>query len=51
MVTAGRAPIEAGLGLTGLRARVESLGGTFATEIIPGRGTRIEMALLVMGDD
>lgn len=47
----GRAPIEAGLGLTGLRARVESLGGTFATEIIPERGTRIEMTLVVTGDD
>jgi signal transduction histidine kinase len=48
---AGREPIEAGLGLTGLRARVESLGGTFATEIIPERGTRIEMTLVVMGGD
>lgn len=44
-------PIEAGLGLTGLRARVESLGGTFTARTIPAGGTRIEMTLVVMGDE
>lgn len=47
----GQATISAGLGLTGLRARVESLGGTFAAETVPAGGTRIEMTLSVMGED
>lgn len=47
----GHATIAAGLGLTGLRARVESLGGTFAAATIPAGGTRIEMTLIVMGED
>jgi signal transduction histidine kinase len=46
----GHVSREAGLGLTGLRARVESLGGVFANEVIPAGGTRIEMILMVMGD-
>src|SRR5690606_4502739 len=36
---------EAGLGLTGLRARVESLGGTFISVTDPAEGTRLEMTL------
>jgi signal transduction histidine kinase len=46
----GHVSREAGLGLTGRRARVESLGGVFANEVIPAGGTRIEMILMVMGD-
>lgn len=39
---------EAGLGLTGLRARVESLGGTFLSVTDPAGGTRLEMTLAIM---
>ncbi len=39
------ARIEAGLGLTGLRARVESLGGTFTADRAAGGGTLIKMSL------
>lgn len=42
-----RPEIEAGLGLTGLRARVESLGGTFMAGKAPGGGTLITMNLNV----
>ena len=40
-----------GLGLTGLRARVESLGGTFFTGLTDHGGTRIEMVLTIMGEN
>jgi signal transduction histidine kinase len=40
---------NSGLGLVGLRERVESLGGTFRMSRIPSGGTRIEMRLGVMG--
>ncbi|WP_211241984.1 sensor histidine kinase [Roseivivax halodurans] len=41
--TASRAP--AGLGLPGLRERVESIGGSFAIESSPTGGTRLTMTL------
>lgn len=34
-----------GLGLSGLRERVESIGGEFQVESAPGRGTRLTMTL------
>jgi signal transduction histidine kinase len=34
-----------GLGLRGLRERVESQGGTFTIDTAPGRGTRLVMTL------
>jgi signal transduction histidine kinase len=34
-----------GMGLAGLRDRVESLGGTFSTQDRPGGGTEIAMTL------
>ena len=34
---------KGGLGLTGLRERVESLGASFSIQSKPGRGTRLEM--------
>lgn len=40
-----RSEIEAGLGLTGLRARVESLGGAFSAGKPQDGGTLIEMTL------
>nr|WP_246215734.1 sensor histidine kinase [Microvirga makkahensis] len=40
---------ESGLGLIGLRERVESLGGTFRIGKIPGGGTRVAMELLIPG--
>ena len=36
---------EAGLGLSGLRERVESIGGTFQVDSAPGAGTRLSMIL------
>jgi signal transduction histidine kinase len=42
---AGDAEREVGLGLTGLRERVESLGGSFRIMAGAERGTRIEMEL------
>lgn len=42
---------DSGLGLFGLRERVESLGGTFHVDKVPGGGTRIEMRLSVSGGD
>jgi signal transduction histidine kinase len=44
-----RVDLEAGLGLTGLRERVESLGGAFRIHRSEGEGTRIEMKLVVTG--
>mgnify|MGYP001183714654 CR=1 FL=1 len=41
---------EIGLGLTGLRERVESLGGTFRMLRNEEEGTRLEMSLLVTGE-
>jgi signal transduction histidine kinase len=40
---------EDGMGLAGLRDRVESLGGTFSIYREQGAKTRIEMNLVVMG--
>jgi signal transduction histidine kinase len=40
---------SSGLGLIGLRERVESLGGTFNLQREPERGTRIEMILSIAG--
>jgi signal transduction histidine kinase len=40
---------NSGLGLVGLRERVESLGGTFSVSGVPSGGTRIEMKLAVSG--
>jgi len=40
---------DSGLGLIGLRERVESLGGTFRINKVPGGGTRIEMKLAMPG--
>src|SRR3954451_12620802 len=37
----GDAHEENGLGLQGLRDRVEAVGGTFAVSSVPGRGTRV----------
>ena len=41
----GGANPELGTGLTGLRDRVEALGGSFATASSPERGTRIDARL------
>jgi signal transduction histidine kinase len=38
---------SSGLGLIGLRERVESLGGTFKVQREPERGARIEMSVLI----
>ena len=40
---------DCGLGLVGLRERVESLGGTFRIGKTPAGGTRIEMTLVMTG--
>jgi signal transduction histidine kinase len=40
---------DSGLGLVGLRERVESLGGTFRVGKVPDGGTRIEMKLAMSG--
>lgn len=40
---------DSGLGLVGLRERVESLGGTFSVCNVPSGGTRIEMKLAMPG--
>lgn len=42
---------DSGLGLAGLRERVESLGGTFCVGNVPGGGTRLEMIMNVPGGD
>lgn len=44
-----QASSEAGMGLAGLRDRVESLGGTFSIHREPGAKTRIEMSVFIMG--
>jgi signal transduction histidine kinase len=41
----GGAAESAGLGLQGLRDRVEALGGTFELDSTPGHGTRIAAAM------
>ena len=48
-VGASRSDGEAGLGLAGLRERVESLGGSFALDSSPGAGTRLTMRMMVEG--
>jgi len=40
---------DSGLGLIGLRERVESLGGTFRVAAVAGGGTRVEMVMNVLG--
>lgn len=40
---------DSGLGLVGVRERVESLGGAFRVGKVPGGGTRIEMKLAMSG--
>ncbi|MGV2981678.1 sensor histidine kinase [Camelimonas sp. ID_303_24] len=47
----GSGVIKPGLGLTGLRARVESLGGAFAFVINQDGGTTLEMTLIMRGND
>jgi len=42
---------DSGLGLAGLRERVESLGGTFRMDKAPDGGTRVEMTMNVPGGD
>jgi len=42
---AGAATGGGGLGLAGLRDRIESLGGEFRVESAPGRGTRLVLVL------
>ncbi|MEZ0172255.1 sensor histidine kinase [Microvirga sp. TS319] len=49
--TGRSAGLESGLGLVGLRERVESLGGTFCMGKTPGGGTRVEMIMNVPGGD
>ncbi|WP_262297607.1 sensor histidine kinase [Microvirga sesbaniae] len=46
----GPAAPEPGLGLVGLRDRVESLGGVFRLTRRAGGGTRIEMSVTITGD-
>jgi signal transduction histidine kinase len=41
----GGAAESEGLGLQGLRDRVEALGGTFEVDSTPGHGTRIAAAI------
>ena len=41
----GRPDAGGGLGLPGLRDRVESLGGNFDISSAPGRGARLSMTL------
>jgi signal transduction histidine kinase len=43
----GHASADAGLGLFGMRERVESLGGIFKLTQLPRGGTRIEMSVVV----
>jgi signal transduction histidine kinase len=45
----GQAGPDSGLGLVGLRERVESLGGTFRRDKVSDGGTRIEMRLAILG--
>ncbi|WP_157813770.1 sensor histidine kinase [Sinorhizobium meliloti] len=49
MASGSAARPDSGLGLPGLRERVESLGGTFRLGAVPGGGTRIEMRLTMTG--
>jgi signal transduction histidine kinase len=42
---AGSRPGAAHYGIVGMRERIESLGGSFAVDSAPGRGTAIEIAL------
>lgn len=48
-VDGGHAQIVAGLGLTGLRERVEALGGSFHITKTAGKGTKISMKLAIRG--
>jgi signal transduction histidine kinase len=43
----GHASADSGLGLFGMRERVESLGGVFRVSHLPGGGTRVEMSVVV----
>ena len=40
---------DGGLGLVGLRERVESLGGVFRMHSCSGKGTKIEMSIVIAG--
>ncbi|GAA3389313.1 sensor histidine kinase [Streptomyces roseoviridis] len=44
-VRAGRASSEGGFGLTAMRSRAESLGGSFTVESAPGQGTAVAVSL------
>src|SRR5215207_1544980 len=43
----GHASADSGLGLIGLKERVESLGGVFRVGHLPSGGTRVEMSVVV----
>jgi signal transduction histidine kinase len=43
----GHASADSGLGLFGMRERVESLGGVFRVSHLPSGGTRVEMSVVV----
>jgi signal transduction histidine kinase len=47
----GPAEWDKHLGLVGMRERVESLGGNFRVESVPGQGTRIIADLTVIGEE
>ena len=48
---AGGVSSQGGLGLAGLRDRIESLGARFEIHAAPGRGTRLEMIVDPRGED
>jgi signal transduction histidine kinase len=43
----GPAPPDSGLGLVGMRERVESLGGVFRVSHLPNGGSRFEMSVVI----
>jgi signal transduction histidine kinase len=47
MEIGGHASADSGLGLFGMRERVESLGGVFRVSHLPSGGTRVEMSVVV----
>ncbi len=46
-----RGPYSGGFGLKGIRERVESLGGTFSVEGVPGEGTTLGIELPATGGE